>query len=56
MFIFKKKGGYFVINGGEKVVIAHERMANNQVNKTKINEIFRFLNKTKKIIGVCIST
>ena len=42
MFIFKKKGGYFVINGGEKVVIAHERMANNQVNKTKINEIFWF--------------
>lgn len=25
------QGGYFIINGGEKVVIAHERMANNQV-------------------------
>jgi DNA-directed RNA polymerase beta subunit len=25
------QGAYFVINGGEKVVIAHERMANNQV-------------------------
>ncbi len=27
----KQQGGYFVINGGEKVLIAQERMANNHV-------------------------
>ena len=26
------QGGYFIINGSEKVIIAQERMANNQVN------------------------
>ena len=26
------QGGYFVINGSEKVIVAQERMANNQVN------------------------
>jgi len=26
------QGGYFIINGSEKVIVAQERMANNQVN------------------------
>ena len=28
---FYDQGGYFIINGGEKVIVAHERMANNFV-------------------------
>ena len=26
------QGGYFIINGSEKVIVAQERMGNNQVN------------------------
>lgn len=29
------QGGYFIINGSEKVIVAQERMANNMVNVFK---------------------
>jgi DNA-directed RNA polymerase II subunit RPB2 len=29
--VLRPQGGYFVINGSEKVLIAQERMANNHV-------------------------